>query len=73
LDEVIDNELYNFGDGYSGYNQIKIMKEDILKKTFTIPWSTFVYIVMHFGLCNALGIFQSFMNKVLEPYIRLFV
>jgi hypothetical protein len=49
------------------------MKEDILKKTFTIPWGTFAYIMMHFGLCNAPGIFQRFMNKVLEPYIGLFV
>lgn len=73
LDEVIDNELYNFGDGYSGYNQIKIMKEDILKKTFTIPWGTFAYIVMHLGLCNDPGFFQRFMNKLLEPYIGLFV
>jgi len=73
LDEVIGNELYCFGDGYSAYKQIKIAKENILKMTFTIPWGTFAYIVMHFGLCNALRIFQRFMNKVLEPYIRLFL
>ncbi len=37
LDEVIGNELYSFGDGYSGHNHIKIAKEDILKTTFTTP------------------------------------
>jgi hypothetical protein len=73
LDEVIGNELYSFGDGYSGYNHIQIAKEDNLKTTFTTPWGTFAYMVMPFGLCNALEIFQRFMNKVLGPYIGLFV
>jgi hypothetical protein len=27
-------------------------------KTFTTPWGSFVWIVMPFGLCNALAIFQ---------------
>ncbi len=53
LDEIINHELYNFGDGYNAYNQIKIAKEDILKTTFTIPWGTFAYMVMPFGWCNA--------------------
>jgi hypothetical protein len=46
LDEVANHELYNFEDGYNGYNQIKIAKEDILKTTFATPWGTFTYIVM---------------------------
>jgi hypothetical protein len=73
LDEVTNHELYNFGDVYNIYNQIKIAKEDILKTTFAIPWGTFTYTVMPFGLCNALETFQRFMNKVLEPDIGLFL
>jgi len=73
LNEVVDHELYCFKDGYSGFNQIKIMNENILKTTFTTPWGTFAYAMMSFELCNVLRTFQRFMNKVLEFYIRFFV
>ena len=53
MDEVVGHEWYSFGDGYSGYNQIHIAKEDQLKITFTTPWGTFAYRVMPFGLFNA--------------------
>ena len=43
LDEVAGNEWYSFGDGYSGYNQIRIAEHDQLKTTFTTPWGTFAY------------------------------
>ena len=68
LEEVGGHELYSFADGYSGYHQVKIAKEDQLKTTFTSPWGTFCYEVMPFGLCNAPATFQRLMNKVLEPY-----
>ena len=28
-------------DGFSGYNQVKVDPEDVLKKTFTTLWGTF--------------------------------
>lgn len=59
LNEVVDHELYSFKDGYSGYNQIKIMNENILKTICTIPWGTFAYSMMSFELCSALGTFQK--------------
>jgi hypothetical protein len=73
LNEVVDHVLYSFKDGYSGYNQIKIMNENILKMIFTTPWGTFAYTMMSFELCKAVGTFQRFMNKVLEFYIKFFV
>jgi len=73
LNEVVDHGLYSFKDGYSGYSQIKITNENILKTIFTTPWSTFAYTMMSFELCSALGTFQRFMNKVLESYLRFFV
>jgi hypothetical protein len=61
IDELLDNvaghDLYTFCDGYSGYHQVKIHEEDILKTTLTIPWGTFAYLRMPFGLCNAGGTF----------------
>jgi hypothetical protein len=52
---------------------VKISPEDQLKTMFTTPWGTFCYIVMPFGLCNALGTFQRLMNKVFEPFLGLFL
>ena len=62
LDEVARHELYTFMDGYSGYNQISIAPEDHHKTAFITPWSTFIYIVMPFGLCNAPSAFQRAMS-----------
>ena len=53
-----DHERYTFIDGYAGYNQIAIALGDLHKTVFTTPWGTFVWVVMHFGLCNAPIIFQ---------------
>jgi hypothetical protein len=52
---------------------MKITLEDQLKTTFTTPWGTFCYTMMHFGLCNAPGSFQSLMNKAFEPFLGLFL
>ena len=44
-DEVLDNvggqEVYSFTDGFSGYHQIQIAKEDHHKTTFSIEWGSF--------------------------------
>jgi len=60
--EVLDNvgrkEVYSFTDGFSGYHQIIIAKEDRHKTTFATEWGSFQYIVMHFGLKNAPTIFS---------------
>jgi hypothetical protein len=34
LDLVIGHEMYSFMDGYSGYNQVKMIEEDKKKTTF---------------------------------------
>jgi hypothetical protein len=79
-DEVLDNvggqEVYSFTDGFSGYHQIRIAKEDRHKNTFAIEWGSYQYIVMSFGLNNAPTIFskvvveafKKFLHKFLEAY-----
>ena len=42
LDVVAGHECYSFLDGFSGYNQVKIAKEDQLKTTFTFDWRTYI-------------------------------
>ena len=77
IDELLDNvaghDLYTFCDGYSGYHQIRIHKEDVLKTTFTTPWGTFAYLRMPFGLCNAGGTFQRVHMHIFGPYIGRFI
>ena len=69
LDAVAGHECYSFLDGFSGYNQVKIAKEDQLKTTFTTDWGTFAYKVMPFGLCNAPATFQRVMTQAFQDQL----
>jgi hypothetical protein len=77
IDELLDSmagyEFYSFFDGYSGYHQVKIHQDDILKTTFTTPWGTYAFLCMPFGLYNAGGTFQRVQLKVFGPYIGKFI
>ena len=39
LDEVAGHQMYNFMDGYNGYNQLALAPEDREKTTFIIEWA----------------------------------
>ena len=64
-------------DGFSGYNQIKMASEDMEKTTFIMPWGTFCYKVMPFGLKNAgatyqcamVTLFHDLIHKEIEVYV----
>ncbi|GKV19329.1 hypothetical protein SLEP1_g29608 [Rubroshorea leprosula] len=57
IDELVDNssgyEVLSFCDAYSGYNQIPLAEEDQDKTAFIAAGETYCYIVMPFGLKNA--------------------
>jgi hypothetical protein len=61
-DEVLDNvggqEVYSFTDGFLGYHQIHIAKEDHHKITFAIEWGSYQYTLIPFGLKNAPTMFS---------------
>ena len=59
MDECFGNEIFEFMDGFSCYNQIRIKKEDQHKTTFILPWGTFAYWKMPFGLKNVGATFQE--------------
>ena len=51
-------------DGFSGYNQIKVLPEDQEKTAFTTPRGTFMYAKIPFGLMNTTTTFQRAMDIV---------
>ena len=62
LKRVVGSSKMSLLDGFSGYNQILVQKEDQAKTTFTTPWGTFMYVKIPFGLMNARENFQRAMD-----------
>ena len=57
----------------SGYHQIKIRPEGIPKIAFSTRYGLYEYLVMSFGLTNALAYFMYLMNSVFMPELNKFV
>jgi hypothetical protein len=73
IDQIIDSTAecarLSFLDAYSGYNQIKLKKEDEEKTAFITPYCVFCYQVMPFSLKNAGATYQRMMQNCLESQI----
>jgi hypothetical protein len=73
IDQIIDSTAgcarLSFLATYSGYNQIKLKKEDEEKMAFITPYRVFCYQVMPFGLKNAGATYQRIMQNCLGSQI----
>jgi hypothetical protein len=56
-----------------GYHQLKILASNIPKTTFITQYGLYEYMVMSFGLTNALAYFMYLINKVFMEYLDKFV
>jgi hypothetical protein len=65
--------VFSMIDLQSGYHQLKIRECDIPKTAFVSRYVLYEYMVMSFGLTNALTYFMYLMNKVFMEYLDKFV
>ena len=73
FDQLAGAKVFSKIDLMSGYHQIKIKPEDIPKMAFTTRYGLYEYLVMSFGLTNALAHFMYLMNSVFMPELDKFV
>jgi hypothetical protein len=68
LERLSKKTYFCFLDGYSGFSQIAIKKQDQEKTTFPFPYGTYAYRRMPFGLCNAPATFQRCMSAIFHGF-----
>jgi hypothetical protein len=68
LERLSKKTHFCFLDGYSGFSQIAVKKQDQEKTTFTCPYGTYAYRHMPFGLCNAPATFQRCMSAIFHGF-----
>jgi hypothetical protein len=73
LQAEIGSGMMSMLDGFSGYNQVLVDKQDMYKTAFITPWGTYSYIRMPFGLMNARATSQCAMDYAFSDYLFKFI
>jgi hypothetical protein len=73
FNQLVRAKVFSKIDLRSGYHQIKIRASEISKTTFSTRYGLYKFLVMSFGLTNALAYFMYLMNYVFMPELDKFV
>jgi hypothetical protein len=73
FDQFVGANVFSKIDLRSGYRQIKIRASEISKTAFSTRYGLYEYLVMSFGLDNAIAYFMYLMNSVFMPELDKFV
>nr|GEW97811.1 putative reverse transcriptase domain-containing protein [Tanacetum cinerariifolium] len=73
FDQLQCSSVYLKIDLRSGYHQLRVKDEDILKIAFRTRYGHYEFQVIPFGLTNAPAVFIDLMNHVCKPYLVKFV
>jgi hypothetical protein len=73
FDQLGRSKYFSKIDLRSRYYQLKIRSEDAPKMVFVTHYGQYEFIVMSFGLINALAYFMNLMNKVFMEELDKFV
>jgi hypothetical protein len=74
IDQIVDStsgcDLLSFLDAYSGFHQIRMSREDRKHTAFVTVDGLYCYVVMPYGLKNALPTFVRAVSKTFGDLIR---
>ena len=73
MDQLHGAAVFLMIDLRSGYHQILVKADDVQKTAFRSRYGHYEYMVMSFGVTNALAVFMDYMSRIFRPFLDKFV